>query len=76
MDKTGRHSIVLALPRPLSVLGLEHIVAIDEALHSIGPFGEVRLIKKGGKLRYIEKLESESLTPGEDRGAYTAGRCW
>ena len=59
----------MALPRPLRVLSAEHIVVIDEALHSIGAFGELRLITKSGNLRYIEKLESESLTPGKDQGA-------
>ena len=61
----------MALPRALRVLSAESIVAIDEALHSIGAFGEVRLIKKSGKLRYIENLVSESPTPGQDQGAQT-----
>ena len=31
----------MALPRALQVLSAERIVAIDEALHSLGAFGEV-----------------------------------
>ena len=68
MDKTGRHSTVPTLPGRLHVLGVGHILLIDEALHSLGPFSEVRLIKIKGKLRYIDKLESESLSPADEGG--------
>lgn len=37
---------------------------IDEALREVGPFGEVRLIKVKGRLRFIEKLESLDATKG------------
>jgi hypothetical protein len=40
---------VLTLDRALSVLRLEHIRQIDDALSELGPFGEVRLIKQRGK---------------------------
>ena len=50
----------LVLPGPLRVLTVEHIMAIDEALRSLGPYSEVRLIKNKGKLRFIQKVESES----------------
>ena len=52
---------VLALDRPLNVLRLEYIRRIDDALSELGPFGEVRLIKQRGKLRFIQKVESKSM---------------
>jgi hypothetical protein len=33
---------------------------IDEALARLGPFGEVRLVKNRGRLRFIQKVESAS----------------
>ena len=51
----------LTLDRPLTVLKTEHITQIDCALDELGPFGEVRLIKQRGKLRFIQKLESQSI---------------
>jgi len=50
----------LVLSKPLEVLTARHVQLIDQALASLGPFSEVRLIKVRGKLRFIEKLESES----------------
>jgi hypothetical protein len=58
---------VLTLDRPLSVLKSEHIRQIDEALAELGPFGEVRIIKQRGKLRFIQKVESESILEGSER---------
>ncbi|MGQ9502982.1 MAG: hypothetical protein ACUVSF_01255 [Anaerolineae bacterium] len=56
----------LVLNKPLAVLTIRQIQLIDQALASLGPFSEVRLIKVRGKLRFIEKLESESaLEPTE-----------
>jgi hypothetical protein len=55
------------LDRPLSVLKLEHIRQIDDALAKLGPFGEVRLIKQRGKLRFIQKVESESIMEGPEK---------
>lgn len=55
------------LDRPLSVLKFEHIRQIDDALAKLGPFGEVRLIKQRGKLRFIQKVESESITEGTEK---------
>jgi hypothetical protein len=37
------------------------IQQIDEALAGLGPFAEVRLIKNRGKLRFIQKVDSESV---------------
>lgn len=51
----------LTLDRPLKFLTSRQIQQIDEALAGVGPFAEVRLVKNRGKLRFIQKLESESL---------------
>ena len=51
----------LALDKPLKVLTAWQIQKIDDALAGSGPFAEVRLIKNQGKLRFIQKIESESM---------------
>lgn len=58
--RSGDERYTLMLSKPLAVLTARQIQLIDEALASLGPFSEVRLIKVRGKLRFIEKLESES----------------
>jgi hypothetical protein len=58
---------VLKLNRPLGVLKSEHIRQIDDALAELGPFGEVRIIKQRGKLRFIQKVESMSITEGSKK---------
>jgi len=50
---------------PLLFLSMDHVQAIDAALAALGPFGEVRLIKNAGKLRFIQTVRSESLSRGE-----------
>jgi hypothetical protein len=54
-------TLTLALDRSLKVLTPEQIQKIDDALAGLGPFGEIRLIKNKGKLRFIQKVESESI---------------
>ena len=54
-------SFTLTLDKPLKVLTSRQIQKIDDALAGLGPFAEVRLIKNRGKLRFIQKLESESV---------------
>jgi hypothetical protein len=49
------------LPEPLQVLTPEQVLAVDRALASIGPFGEVRLVKVKGRVRFIQQLHSHSL---------------
>ena len=44
----------LNMPNP------EQIKLIDDALSELGSFGEVRLIKAKGKLRFIQLLDSRS----------------
>jgi len=52
---------------PLKMLTRQQIKQIDEALAQSGPYAEVRLIKNRGKLRFIQRLESETVVqPGID----------
>ncbi len=60
-DAFRKAPFTLTPNRPLNILKLEHIAQIDEALSELGPFGEVRIIKQRGKLRFIQKLESQSI---------------
>jgi hypothetical protein len=57
----------LRLDRPLNVLRPEHIKRIDDALTELGPFGEVRIIKQRDKVRFIQKVESESIMEESER---------
>lgn len=52
---------VVRFSRPLKILTPEQILEIDRALEDVGPFGEVRLIKAKGKVRFIQRLESREL---------------
>ena len=52
-------------PWPWAFLDQEQIKQIDRALADVGSFGEVRLVKAKGKLRFIQKLESEEVGPGK-----------
>ncbi len=57
----GEPCFTLTLSRPLKVLTAHQICQIDDALAGLGPFAEVRLIKNRGKLRFIQKVDSESV---------------
>jgi hypothetical protein len=57
----GEPCFTLTLSRPLKVLTANQICQIDDALARLGPFAEVRLIKNRGKLRFIQKVDSESV---------------
>ena len=46
----------------LEVLTPEQVREVDRALASIGPFGEVRLVKVKGHVRFIQRLESRDLS--------------
>jgi len=59
----------MRLPRPLRVLTPEQILEIDRALEEVGPFGEVRLVKARGKVRFIQRLESRELPRGGEEEA-------
>ena len=43
-----------------NMLSLDQIKLIDTALSDLGPFGEVRLIKAKGKLRFIQVVTSRT----------------
>ncbi len=44
----------------LKCLTLQNILQIEESLQKVGPFGQVRLVKKDGELKFIQRLESIS----------------
>ncbi len=46
----------------LKVLTWAQIRRIDDLLHQLGPFGELRLIKKKGRLRFVKTVESVDLS--------------
>jgi len=48
--------------RPLRFLSTRHVRAIEDALEAVGLYGEVRLIKHAGRLRFIQKVVSESFS--------------
>jgi hypothetical protein len=50
------------LPEPLQVLTPEQVLAVDQALASIGAFGEVRIVKVKGQVRFIQQLHSHNLS--------------
>ncbi len=45
----------------LETLTPRQVLAIDRALGAVGAFGEVRLIKVRGKVRFIQQLKSDDL---------------
>lgn len=47
--------------KSLTTLTGEQIREVDRALASMGDFGEVRLVKVKGRLRFIQQLESRDL---------------
>ena len=55
-DSQFAHTVIL--PLPLRVLTPEQICQIDRCLAELKEFGQVTLIKRKGRLRFIEKTES------------------
>jgi hypothetical protein len=49
----------------LKVLSRCQVQQIDDMLSEMGAFGELRLIKKKGQVRFIEKVESFDLLDAE-----------
>jgi len=43
----------------------EDVIAIEEALQRIGPFGELHLVVENGCLRYLRTVRSEPLNSVE-----------
>ena len=64
-----QESQVITLREPLRTLTPDQICQIDRYLTELTAFGRVTLIKRDGRLRYIERTESmESIPPiGERR---------
>lgn len=58
--RRGKHGEQI-LSEALEILTPDQVLAIDRALQSIGPFGEVRLVKVKGRIRFIQKLKSNDL---------------
>lgn len=58
-DNTTRVTKLSIAGQRFKKLNLEQVIQIDEALASIGDYGEVRLILQHGELRYINKVESQ-----------------
>jgi hypothetical protein len=56
---------VITLSEPLRVLTPRQITQIDGHLADIEGFGRIVLIKRSGKLRFIEKTESVEATHPE-----------
>ena len=54
-DKLSRTNSQSYTPdgKPLRFLGWPQIEMIDEALSTLGPFGEVQLILEKGRLRFV-----------------------
>lgn len=51
----------------LKVLTYSQVRKIDEMLSEMGDFGELRLIVKKGRVRFIEKLESYDAEENQHR---------
>ena len=49
---------VITLTEPLRVLTPQQVSQIDRYLADLEEFGRITLIKRNGKLRFIEKTES------------------
>ena len=66
-DTTSRSTYVSLSGQKFKKLTLEQVKQIDEALASIGDFGEVHLILQHGELKYINKVESQKAWKTNDR---------
>jgi len=60
----ARSKAVLRDQRALRFLTATQVQMIDQALGDISPFGEVRLVKVKGRLRFIQKLDSRDALSG------------
>lgn len=61
----GEGPRVITLPEPLRVLTPGQVSQIDRYLAELTAFGRVTLIKRDGKLRFIERTESLEPLPQE-----------
>ena len=58
-DNASRTASFSSTGQKFKKLNLDQVRQIDEALASIGDYGEVHLILQHGELRYINKVESQ-----------------
>ena len=61
----GQESRVITLPEPLRILSPSQVSQIDRYLAELTSFGRITLIKRDGKLRFIERTESLEPLPHE-----------
>ena len=61
----GAGTARVSLRECLTALTPEQVVFVDRALAEIGAFGEIRILKKNGRVRFIETLESRDLSKVE-----------
>ncbi len=61
----GQESRVITLPEPLRILSPSQVSQIDRYLAELTSFGRITLIKRDGKLRFIERTESLEPLPYE-----------
>ena len=65
---TERDSRVITLSEPLHTLTPDQVSQIDRCLTELTSFGRVTLIKRDGKVRFIERTESiETIPPRRSR---------
>jgi hypothetical protein len=69
----GTGSTPLATPALAIVLTEQQIRQIARALHDVGDYGEVHLIKEKGRLRFIRKVTSEDALAPEPGGSRLRG---
>ncbi len=62
----SRPASVPRLEDELTFLTRQTARRVDEALSRLGPYGEVRLIVVRGRLRFIQTMRSEEVTPAEE----------
>lgn len=68
-DRRHKMNDGAGLADDLALLTPAQVRAIDQALGAVGPFGEVRIVKAKGRVRFIQELESRDLLKvGDDRG--------
>ena len=62
----GAGTARVSLRECLTALTPEQVVFIDRALAEIGAYGQIRIVKKDGRVRFIETLESRDLLKIEE----------
>ena len=68
----AKGSWVITLRAPLSTLTPDQVSQIDRYLTEMTAFGQVTLVKRDGRVRFIERTESFDSVPsvrGQEQGA-------